>query len=62
AERMDYVDTYRDRGRPTPVTPEEFTAWARDCVEAGVQVVGGCCGIEIEHIRPLRDALPTYLS
>ncbi len=62
AERMDYVDTYRDRGRPTPVTPEEFTAWARDCVEAGVQVVGGCCGIEIEHIRPLRDALPTHLS
>ncbi len=62
AERMDYVDTYRDRERPTPVTPEEFTAWARDCVEAGVQIVGGCCGIEIEHIRPLRDALPTHLS
>jgi hypothetical protein len=26
-----------------------------------VQVVGGCCGIEIEHTRPLRDALPTHL-
>ncbi len=61
AERMDYVETYRDRGRETPVSPEEFTAWARGCVEAGVQVVGGCCGIEIEHIRPLRDALPTHL-
>ena len=61
AERMDYVDTYRDRGKPTPVSPEEFVAWARGCVEAGVQVVGGCCGIEIEHMRPLREALPTHL-
>ena len=61
AERMDYVDTYRDRTKETPVSPEEFVAWATGCVDAGVQVVGGCCGIEIEHIRPLRDALPTHL-
>ena len=41
--------------------PMSGFAWAAGCVAAGVQIVGGCCGIEIEHIRPLRDALPTHL-
>jgi homocysteine S-methyltransferase len=61
AERQDYTRTYRNDKAATPVTPDEFVAWAAGCVAAGVQVVGGCCGIEIEHIRPLRDALPTHL-
>jgi homocysteine S-methyltransferase len=61
AEREDYVATYRNDIVPTPVTPDEYVAWAKGCVEQGVQIVGGCCGIEIEHIRPLRDALPTHL-
>ena len=61
AERVDYTATYRDDIVATPVTPDEYVAWATGCVAAGVQVVGGCCGIEIEHIRPLRDALPTHL-
>jgi methionine synthase I (cobalamin-dependent) len=26
-----------------------------------VQIIGGCCGIELEHIRPLRAALPKRL-
>ena len=61
AERDDYVETYRNDVVATPVTPDEFVAWALDRVAGGVQVVGGCCGIEIEHIRPLRDRLPTHL-
>ncbi len=61
AERRDYVATYRDDIVPTPVTPDEYVAWAKGRVEQGVQIVGGCCGIEIEYIRPLRDALPTHL-
>ena len=60
AERDDYTRTYRNEVA-TPVDPDEFVAWATGCVAAGVQVIGGCCGIEIEHIRPLRDALPTHL-
>ena len=60
AERDDYTRLHRT-DEPTPVTPDEFVAWATGCVAAGVQVVGGCCGIEIEHMRPLRDALPTHL-
>ncbi len=60
AERDDYVETYRDSAA-TPVTPDEYVAWATGCVAAGVQIIGGCCGIEIDHMRPLRDALPTHL-
>jgi len=26
-----------------------------------VQIIGGCCGIELEYIRPLREALPARL-
>ncbi len=62
AERNDYVDTYRSARVATPVTPEKFIAWTRQCVRAGVQVVGGCCGVEIEHIRPLRESLPTHID
>jgi homocysteine S-methyltransferase len=58
AERHDYVRTYRNEGEAMQVTPDDFVARARGWVDQGVQVIGGCCGIEIEHIRPLRDALP----
>jgi S-methylmethionine-dependent homocysteine/selenocysteine methylase len=61
AERKDYVATYRNDKVATPVTPDEFVTWATGCVAAGVQIVGGCCGIEIDHMRPLHDALPTHL-
>jgi homocysteine S-methyltransferase len=61
AERNDYTRTYRNDALATPVTPDEYVAWAKGCVTAGVQIVGGCCGIEIDHIRPLREALPTHL-
>jgi methionine synthase I (cobalamin-dependent) len=30
-------------------------------VAKGVQIIGGCCGIELDYIRPLREALPTHL-
>ncbi len=62
AEREDYVDTYRDTAEAQHVSPEDFVAFAQRAVAQGVQLVGGCCGIELEHIRPLRDALPSRLS
>lgn len=61
ADRQDYVQTFRDETQPTPITPEEFVAKALSWVNGGVQIVGGCCGIEIEYIRPLREALPSHL-
>lgn len=59
AERRDYVTPTRDPNVPMPVSPEEFVQNAQRWVEQGVQVVGGCCGIEIDYIRPLREALPS---
>jgi homocysteine S-methyltransferase len=62
AEREDYVDTYRDTAEAQHVSPDDFVAFARRAVGQGVQLVGGCCGIELEHIRPLRDALPSHVA
>lgn len=62
ADRPDYVQSRKDPNFQPRVTPEEFVAWSLACVDKGVQIIGGCCGIEIEHIIPLRDALPKHLS
>ncbi len=50
--------------RPTPgwsfaqsVEPEEYATCAARWVEAGVQIVGGCCGTTPEHIRALRERI-----
>jgi S-methylmethionine-dependent homocysteine/selenocysteine methylase len=61
ADRRDYVATHRDPGEEVHVTPDDFVAQAREWVGQGVQIIGGCCGIELEHIEPLREALPTHL-
>ena len=61
AERTDYVDAYRDRNVPSRLTPEEFLGKAMAWVEQGVQVIGGCCGVELEYIKPLRERLPTHI-
>ena len=36
------------------IPPDEFLAFARDWVGAGVRAVGGCCGLSPEHIAALR--------
>ena len=61
AERDDYITTHRDAGVAGKLTPEDFVAQARQWVDRGVQIVGGCCGVEVEYIEPLRGALPTHL-
>src|SRR5882724_11027315 len=58
AERRDYIATHKDASEPDHVSPEAFVAKAKAWVSQGVQIIGGCCGIELEHIRPLREALP----
>jgi 5-methyltetrahydrofolate--homocysteine methyltransferase len=37
-------------------TPEEMTSHFSALVDAGAQVVGGCCGTTPEHIRALVEA------
>ena len=38
-------------------TPEVMAAKIKDLVEAGAQIVGGCCGTTPEHIRAFRREL-----
>ena len=40
------------------VEPEDFAARCRGWVESGVQIIGGCCGTTIRHIRAMVDQLP----
>jgi len=62
AERDDdYITTHRDTNAVAKLSPEDFVAQARHWVDQGVQIVRGCCGVELEYIEPLRDALPTHL-
>ena len=39
------------------VTPHEYLADAKTWVASGATIIGGCCGIGVEHIRVLRDGL-----
>lgn len=43
------------------IAPEDFVAYAEDWLRQGVQVLGGCCGLGLEHIRLLRERLPPKL-
>ena len=40
------------------VTPKDYLAYGRQWVEAGAQIIGGCCGIDPEHIKALKNGLP----
>lgn len=40
------------------VSPEEFAGHCRTWVERGVQIIGGCCGTTVEHIRQMVEQLP----
>ena len=58
--RLDSGDILINSGSSvrSAISPDDFVAFAQRAVAQGVQLVGGCCGIELDHIRPLRDALP----
>ena len=43
------------------MSPQDYLAEANRWVESGVQVIGGCCGTGPEHIRLLRERLPTRI-
>ena len=39
------------------ISPGDFADAALDWIEAGTQIVGGCCGLGVEHIDALANAL-----
>ncbi len=48
---------YMDQQLVYPSTPEYFAEYTRKLVEAGANIVGGCCGTTPEHIARMREAL-----
>ena len=52
------VMAYPEAARGHAVEPAAFAAHCRGWVEGGVQIIGGCCGTTIEHIRAMVGALP----
>lgn len=42
-----------------PATPDYFGEYARSFLEAGVSLIGGCCGTTADHIAAMRYALDT---
>ena len=58
AGRQDYLDSWQDRTVSNEESVNQFTDETRKWVDMGVQVIGACCGLGVDYIRPLRDALP----
>ncbi len=59
--RRDYVARFND-GSPNEMDPQGYLEMARKWVSEGVQVIGGCCGMGLDYIEPLREGLPTRLE
>jgi S-methylmethionine-dependent homocysteine/selenocysteine methylase len=44
------------------ISPESYLSHARTWLDAGVQLVGGCCGIRPDHIAALKSGLPDHAA
>ena len=61
---MAYPETSSEvrKGISEEVEPAIFAAHCHDWVESGVQIIGGCCGTTIEHIRAMVNELPDTIG
>ena len=61
---MAYPETSSEvrKGISDKVEPAIFAAHCHDWVESGVQIIGGCCGTTIEHIRSMVNELPDVVG
>ena len=59
--RRDYVDRFGDTTE-NEMNPDAYLEMAKKWVGEGVQVIGGCCGMGVDYIKPLRDGLPAKIS
>ncbi len=59
-ETLERGETSGEHG--TNVSPADFAAAARQWVDRGVQIIGGCCGTTPDHIRALVEALPASVG
>lgn len=50
--------SYPETANEAYLEPEAFAQHCRQWVEGGVQIIGGCCGTTVDHIRAMVDVLP----
>lgn len=48
---------YQDGETVFPETPDEMAGSIKDIVDAGANIIGGCCGTTPEHIRKMKEVL-----
>ena len=51
-------DGYRDG--VFPESPSDMAAWVPRLIQAGANVIGGCCGTTPDHIKAIRKAVESY--
>jgi 5-methyltetrahydrofolate--homocysteine methyltransferase len=51
------IPVYRDGQTVFPESPEEMASFLLPILEAGANIVGGCCGTTPEHIRQMREII-----
>ncbi len=54
------LPVYREGNTIYPETPENTASYVRDLIDAGVNVIGGCCGTTPEHIRRIAEEVKGY--
>jgi 5-methyltetrahydrofolate--homocysteine methyltransferase len=52
------LPVYKEGSTVFPETPEEMASQVKALVEAGANIIGGCCGTTPEHIRMISDIIP----
>jgi len=43
-------------------SPEKMAKWVPELLEAGANIVGGCCGTTTSHIRAIKKAVQAFIS
>ena len=59
--RRDYTARFSD-GTPNEMDPAGYLEMSKKWVSEGVQVIGGCCGMGLDYIKPLKEGLPAKLE
>ena len=62
AGRSDYTATHRDDAEASNITPAELPQTLQEWIATGVNVVGGCCGIDLDYYQGLKQALDNASS
>ena len=59
--RRDYTARFSD-GTSNEMDPAGYLEMSKKWVSEGVQVIGGCCGMGLDYIKPLKEGLPAKLE